>query len=364
MKKVLTVATVLVLAACSGGGYSGPTPGSGPAPSANAPIGWPVRTAEFVDLWLHGYAMVTDDTAKVPLYDRGYRERIMERRRQANVTTMLDANRQSLMEGRLKSQQNIDNGQFAVFNFSSWEELSRVAKLFVENEGSPLTVNDQTTQQLFVVLRNSFRTVAEREWLRLFVQSLDDEQTKFYNSYWNAQQIDRGPARSALETAWNNTYKSKFQRFLRNERLTDGTFILSIPIGGEGRAVLGQQQGSAIAAAFPTTAADAMNALYVFTHEITGSAAQRAIEDNLTPAQAREGAAAKLIPIGAVRAGAILLQRIAPELVEGYQRFYLRQTGATVPSGNPADAFASAFTLSQPILDGITRQIDLVLAGI
>ena len=107
-----------------------------------------------------------------------------------------------------------------------------------------------------------------------------------------------------------------------------------------------------------------MAAIYVFAHEIVGTAAARAIEDNLTPAQAREGGIAKLVPIGAVRGGAILLQRIAPELLQGYQRFYLRQTGKAVPSGDPNAAFVAAYEMPQAIIDGLTRQIDLVLAGI
>jgi hypothetical protein len=205
--------------------------------------------------------------------------------------------------------------------------------------------------------------VAERDWLRLFVQAIQDENTKFYQSYWNAQQVDRGPVRQAITTAWDNTYKSKFQRYLRNERLSDGSFILSLPLGGEGRSIL-SPQGNAIATTFPEATADAMNALYVFAHEISGNAAQRAIEDNLTPSQVREGLDKKLSPIGSVRGGAILLQRIAPELVEGYQRFYLRQTGAAVPAGDPGAAFIAAFDLPKEVADGLARQIDLVLAGI
>ena len=361
MKKVLFVTAALVATACSSGGYPDPMPS--PSASANAPVGWPVRTAEYFDLWLHGYAMITNDTAKVPLFDRGYRDRMMERRRAANVTTALDANMQTLRDGLSKSP-GVEGGQFAIFNFASLDEMVRVSRLFIQGEGSPQTVNDQTTQQLFFTLRNYFRTVAEREWLRLFVESIQDENTKFYQSYWNAQQTDRAATRTAVSAAWNNTYKAKFQRYLRNERLVDGTFILSLPIGGEGRTMIDPNQGNAVAATFPEATADQMAALYVFAHEITGKAAERAIEDNLTPAQAREGGAAKLIPIGAVRGGAILLQRIAPELLQGYQRFYLRQTGSTVPSGDPNAAFIAAFDLPQAVADGLARQIDLVLAGI
>jgi hypothetical protein len=362
-KKVLAITAAFVVTACSSGGND---PQTTPTPSraaANAPVGWPIRTADYVDLWLHGYGMVSTDTGAVPLFDRGYRDRMLQRRRQGNVTTALDANMQALRDGLARSP-NIEQGQFAIFSFASWDELVRVVRLFIQNEGSPSTVNDVTTQQLFSTLRGGFRTVAERDWLRLFVQSLEDERAKFYQSYWTAQQTDRASQRQAIESAWNNTYKNKFQRYLRNERLIDGTFILSLPLGGEGRSIFSAQQGNGIATAFPEPGSDAMAAIYVFVHEIAGNAAGRALEDNLTPAQAREGQLAKLTPIAAVRGGALILQRLAPELLQGYQRFYLRQHGSAVPSGDPASAFISAYSLPQAVADGLARQIDLVLAGI
>jgi hypothetical protein len=361
MKKVLSLTAALVVVACSSGGYPETTPSPS---SASAPVGWPIQTAEYVDLWFHGYAMVMNDTAKVPLFDRGYRDRMTERRRQANVTTGLDANMQTLRDGLSKSSSIEGSGQFVIFSFASLDELVRVTKQFIQGEGSPQTVNDQTTRTLFGVLRTAFRTVAEREWLRVFVDAIADENAKFYQSYWNAQQTDRAATRTAVTNAWNNTYKAKLQRYLRNERLVDGTLVLSLPIGGEGRTYLDPQQGNAIAASFPEASGDQMSPIYTFVHEIVGNAARRAIEDNLTPAQAREGTLDKLSPIGAVRAGAILLQRVAPELLQGYQRFYLRQAGAAVPSGDPNAAFIAAFDLPQAVADGLARQIDLVLAGI
>src|SRR4051812_27147652 len=231
-KKTIIVATAVALAACSTGTGAPETSPTPSASQAQAPIGWPVRTAEYVDLWFHGYAMLTNDTAKVPLYEPGYRDRMMKVRRDLNVTTALDANRQALQDGIARNPE-LGNGQFAIFLFASFDELVRVSQQFVRNEGSPNTVNDPTTQQLFVGLRNYFRTVSDREWLRLFVMSLQEEQTRFYQSYWTAQQADRAAARQALEVAWTGTYRAKFQRYLRNERLTDGTFLLSLPLGGE-----------------------------------------------------------------------------------------------------------------------------------
>ena len=362
-KLVIFAAALAAVAGCSTGGAPEPMPTPTTSTTANTPVGWPVRTAEYVDLWLHGYALLTNDTAKVPLFERGYRERMLELRRQRNVVTALDANRQTLMDGIARNP-GLGDGQFAVFSFASWDELARVAQLFVRNEGSPSTVNDPTTQQLFVTLRQYYRTVADREWLRLFVLSMQEEQTKFYQSYWNAQQVDRAPVRQAVEAAWTGTYRAKFQRYLRNERLVDGTFILSLPLDGEGRTIISPVQGNGVTVPLAANTADAMAAIYVFAHEVVGGASGRAVEDNLTPAEAREGAAAKYVPIAAVRGGALLLQRIAPELVAGYQRYYLRSTGAAVPAGDPNAAFIAAYSLPEAVATGIAKQIDLILAGI
>jgi hypothetical protein len=65
-----------------------------------------------------------------------------------------------------------------------------------------------------------------------------------------------------------------------------------------------------------------------------------------------------------VRAGALLLQRVAPELAAGYMRFYLRTLGSAAPTGDPTTAFAAAFPVPAAILTAVGRQIDVVLGGI
>lgn len=359
-KRLLLVATVALASGCT---YAGsPPPATRAEVPRNAPLGWPVRTAQYVDLWFHGYAMVVDDTAKVPLFDRGYRSRMQQVRSRLNVVTALDANRDSLAAGLARNPALL-NGMFAAFDFASFDEMVRITQQFVANEGSPRTVNDPTAQALFETLRRYFRTVADREWLRRFVMSLQEEQTRFYLSHWNAQHADRAATRQAIDAAWTGTYRQKFERILRNERLVDGSFVLSLPLGGEGRTVI-SPAGNAIATAYPGSPDSAMNAIYTFAHEVTGTLAQRAIQDNTTPAEQREGIIDRVLPIASVRAGAELLQRIAPELLAGYQRFYLRQAGAAVPAGDPAAAFLSTFDVPVGIRDGVIRQIELALAGI
>ncbi len=89
-----------------------------------------------------------------------------------------------------------------------------------------------------------------------------------------------------------------------------------------------------------------------------------AIEDNLSPAEKRAGTADRYASASLVRGGAMLLQRMAPELAEGYARYYLRTARVPVSRGDPMAALATAFPLPDSIRDAIQRQIDIVLGGI
>ncbi|MFY7949114.1 MAG: hypothetical protein ACOVRP_07865, partial [Gemmatimonas sp.] len=88
-----------------------------------------------------------------------------------------------------------------------------------------------------------------------------------------------------------------------------------------------------------------------------------AVSDNTTPAQQRAGVAAQFISSGQVQAGAMLLTRIAPELLDGYQRYYLTQSGQRV-TGDVRALFDRTFTVPAIIREVLARQIDIVLSGI
>jgi hypothetical protein len=101
----------------------------------------------------------------------------------------------------------------------------------------------------------------------------------------------------------------------------------------------------------------------VFAHEVTSSIVSTAVTDNTTPTEQRAGVSARYVTIGTVRAGAMLVQRAAPELLQGYIRYYLTQAGLPT-SGDLNARLASAFPLPETIRDAIERQLDVVLGGI
>ncbi len=324
---------------------------------------WPIVTREHVDLWLHGFAMVQDDTASIPFFQRDYRQRMTAVKTRANVSTALDANRETL-RAHFATRPGLINAQFLALYFGSWHDIQRATEIFLQAEGDPRRSGDAQIQTIIATFANVFPARADREWLRLFVSSLREEHERFYGPYWAAQQGDRAAVMVRLDSLWTNGYLPRFQRYLNNAQIPRGTLIPSLPIGGEGRTVLRRPPGVMIVTPFPEQPENAADALYVFAHEAIIPVVQTAVEDHVTPAQRREGMATRYIANGTVRGGALLLERVAPELVDGYVRFYLAAAGLVTPTGDSRAAFAGAFPLPDQMLGAINAQLDVVMQGI
>lgn len=378
--RVVQWCSLLLLAGCvstvpqPGGGGRGGRGGGGAGGGAIVPQrdrstvpvdfsrAWPVRSAEHIDLWFHGFAMLTQDTARVPYFTRGYRDQMVETRRQRSVYSSLDADRE-VLSARFPANPALNGAQFVIFNFESFEELSRAVDVFLRAEGSPGAIQDPAQRPMAQALADYFRSVADRNWLRTFMAALQDERARFYTAYWTSERSNRSAVFNAVETMWTQTYRTKFQRFLTNTRHADGSFLLSLPIGGEGRTVF-STDGNAIAVPFPPTVDRAIESIYVFAHEAVSTIVEPALTDNLTPAQTRAHEGDKYVAAAAVRGGALLIQRISPDDAQGYMKYYLHAAGLTVPDGDVSAAFTAAFALPDAVQEGIRRQIEAVLAGI
>lgn len=356
-------AAVSVVAACASvGGGPGGTVTNAPDQTTQPGIVWPVKTREHVDLWLHGFALLQEDTTFVPFFRRGYGTDMVVLKNRANVVTQLDANRDRL-RSRLAVNPQLINAQFVPLSFSSWNELTQVVDLFVRADGNPRAAASQEQANAIAFLAAYFPTGADRDWLRLFVQSLNDESTKFYHSYWVQQQRERANVLELVDTLWQRTYRPRIQRFLNNTQQAQGTILLSLPLDGEGRSQSNGKQANTITVTFPARPNDAVEAIYVIAHEAVGSIAATAVSDNITPEQRRTGLGERYQSSAAVRGGAMLLQRAAPESLDGYMRYYLRAVNRPIGS-NLAATFTSTFSIPDTIRDALTRQLDVVLGGI
>jgi hypothetical protein len=363
VRVVARVVTLLVVAGCTGLGGN-PVPVSNPAPTQQPAAGqWTIDTREHVDLWLHSFALLQADSTRVPFFRRGYRDTVLAARKRANVTSMIDVNRDKL-SSRFLAFPNLVSAQFIPLYFGTWEETRQSAELFLRTEGDARNAGDLRSQQIVQLFAGYFPTQPDREWLRLFIQAVDDERIKFFSGYFRAQQQQRSGVRAAVDSLWRNVYRQRFARFLTNGGGDRGSMLLSLPLDGEGRTLDIGQRTRLVTVNYPDTPADAREALFTFVHEIVSSVTSIAIEDNTTPAEKRTGAGDRYSSAALVRGGALLLQRVAPELAEGYARYYLRSARIPFTSGDAMAALAGAFPLPDPIRDAIQRQIEVVLGGI
>jgi hypothetical protein len=356
--RALLLALVLATTACATAG--GGTSGGVLQQRSDRP--WPVRSRYHVDLWLHGFAMLQDDTAQVPFFRRGYREQIATRKNSANVITQLDLNR-DVLRTRMRTNPELTNSQFLALYFGSWEDLYIAVQTFLQTGGDPRRASDARTQAIVATLAAAFPTAADREWVRTFATSMRDEDEKFYRAYWNQQQRERAVVLARLDTLWSNQYYPKLRGYLNGTRLTAGDFLVSLPLDGEGRTVTPSGGGTAITTSFPDNEGAAVEAIYVFAHEAASQVAGSAVNDNITPSEQRSGVGARYTSSALVRGGHMLLERVAPELADGYARYYLRSANASV-TGDAKTALARTFPLPDTIRDALDRQLEVVLGGI
>ncbi len=341
------------------------TSSAGAAPViAQAPLRWPVRTAEHIDLWLHAFALISEDTALVRLYRNGYRDSLVVVKNQRNVLTSLDANRATLAK-RLSVTGGYLPAQFLPFEFANWDAMKYAIERFLQFEGDPRRAPDRETQARVALIASMFPSSADREWLRLFLAGVLDEQERFFSVEHSRLIRTRAPVITSVDSLWQQVYRAKFERFLNNTSQRQGDVLLALPIGGEGRTASGPNGRTIVAVPFPARSEDAVQVLYVLAHEITGTLVGTVVADNTTPAEQRAGTADRYVSLGQVQAGAMLLAAIAPELRDGYVRYYVEQANIRRAGMTAYNAlFDNGFALPPAIREALQRQIDIILSGI
>jgi hypothetical protein len=66
-----------------------------------------------------------------------------------------------------------------------------------------------------------------------------------------------------------------------------------------------------------------------------------------------------LVAMGAIRAGAILLDEYLPHEAEGFKTFFLEQGGSRVPVAGIDGAFQEAFSLDPAYLEALREAIEV-----
>ncbi len=334
------------------------TPEDGVLPAS----AWPIRVREHVDLWLHGFAMLQPDSSLVPYYRPGYDAALRLERQRVGVHTLFDTNFDRLRD-RLTTNPRLLSAQFLALYFPTWDSLRQGATLFLNTNGNTRAARDRASVSTVATFATYFPTGPDREWLRLYIESLEDEREKFFAAYWMREQKARADVLTAIDGVWRSRDLAGLSPFLEHARLRRGDLILALPLAGEGRTLARSGERTIVAVGFPADLASADDALFAFVHEIVGPVASAVVTDNSTPAQRRSGESDRDASLATVRAGAMLLRRVLPERREPYIRYYLSLAKARSPAAGVETSFAETFPLSDHLRDALERQIDIILGG-
>jgi len=325
-------------------------------------VKWPVRTREHVDLWLHGFAMISADTSPVPLFRRGYRETLIIARTKASAVTDLDVNRDALAK-RLRENPALINAQFLAFSFATWEELVATIDAFVKADGDAKKAKSRESAAAMQVLARIFPAKADRDFARTFTNALQNERDVFFHRWWVDEMRRRDRTLAAVDAVWHGELQPKLQGFMNHSDQGNGELLLSLALEGEGRAAFDAHEKNQIAVGFPDSPDHAMDAMFALAHELVGQLVAPAVDDNTTPAEKRSGVATTIGSYALVRGGELLMAHLSPELGASYARFYLNTAGVEF-SGDPMPAFSRTFQIPAPMLNSIARQISISFGGI
>jgi hypothetical protein len=325
------------------------------------PNAWPVRMREHVDLWLHGFALLSVDTAAVPLYRRGYRDAMLATRRGERITNDFDANMQALGT-TLDARSGLIGAQFSALEYDTWSDFDAVIDAFLRVDGDARRV-PRTAQQSAARLAAVFPSKEDRDFLRRFLNGLRSERETFHRQWWLAETRRRDAALARVDSVWQFRVYPALDRYLRRTQQNNGQIVLSTVLEAEGRTTGGENQRLIVAVGLPQSADLALDAISGILHELVNPLVGSAVDDNVTPAEKRSGVAARHSSMALVRGGAILASRLGNDVRDHYMRFYLRAAGKE-ESGDLAAAFARAFPLPEPMLSSIERQVNVAFSGI
>ena len=325
---------------------------------------WPIKTREHVDLWLHGFALVSHDTSVVPLFRRGYRDSLIVVRNVAQRATRLDTALASLQKTMAATPQLV-NAQFYAMHFTNFGTLRVSLQLLTQVKGDVRSMRDRDQARMVALAANYFNGPAEREFGEQLSVALENESQRFFHENWLQVQRTRAPVIARADSLWRTAWFPKLAGFLRGTGQRNGEIILSPVVEGEGRTITADPTtGISMVVTLPPSLDRTTDVLYGIVHEAVGTFAAAAVSDNITPRQKSAGAGDRLQTAAALRAGLLLLQRVLPAEAEGYARFYLRVLGKPAPTARAVAALEAAMPLNSDILESIGRQLDLYLGGL
>ena len=283
---------------------------------------WVVRRDAFAELWYHGLATVGADAyGPLPLYSASHARALREAKRARGLSTRLDSSARAL-RAVFAGDSSFDALHFVPLYFVGVDPDAALAALREALTGRqavkavPLALAARALAVTRPILgaRNrqavlAFVDALAIEW-RLVVR--DERAT------WRPSPRMLGE----LQQDWDSRFAPPLSRYLADGGRSRGTIVVVPALGREGRVVSLRDGASVVMVGADSVAGVDDAPLFAAVRELAFS-----LLDELPPARLTASFdrldAEREREVAAVRGGAILLDAVAPSLVESYSRVFV-----------------------------------------
>jgi hypothetical protein len=323
----------------------------------------------------------------LPLHDSAYAERAKADKRLRGIAPTPLEQRAAELGAAFRRSAALDQLEFLPLYFEDLDALVSGIRLWTQVGGDPRRAGGAQAANVVALLSGMFPQATQRELVASFMNVLVEERSRYFAAHWAERRALLDRAAQIAQAEWDGI-AAELRPLLGYLNLEGGDVFLVPTLGAEGRIVPrgagrpraavradlperltggdadGGANDTADTEARATGKADA--ALFGFVAELLYPLAGDAVREHVAPARARELGSALLEQHAAVRAGALVLQRVAPGRLDAYRQHYLRAAGR-VP-GADAEAsramFEAVFTLPAELETGLAEMLDAALAGI
>lgn len=316
---------------------------------------WEFRTVESADLLFHGLAVVGfQGFSSLPLYDRGYAERIRaEKEARGIYPTSLDRQARSFLEA-FETDSTFEILHFLPLYFRTAPPTT-ILEVFSETAaGAGARSANEEAGFASSVVAAVLRGPNQRRVLGEFGSALELEWDAFLSDYSGAAAAERIQALANAENRWNQQIVPAISEFLEQRNLTGGTVMVSSALGPEGRVFAGD----------PESTGDDIFAVTFAHHQIGLGVAAFLLKELCYPvgrsvveALGLSGdrvSAERLSGNLAVHCGAELLDATAAGLADEYRATLLT---AAATSGIPGTTFEVAYPVDTSALERLRRTL-------
>ena len=304
-------------------------PAAGPAVAAQSPLAdiaspdaeWLVIDDAFAHLWFHCLALIGyEGYSPLPLYDRAYAARVREAKRRAGLVTALDREGLDLRRA-LERDSVLEIAHFLPLYFVGGDPTVVLGAL--RNAVAPSTPHGTPgPPAASAAARAIAATIPTRRAQITFLKVLhvaDEEWRLVVRSQLAATAGERRGRIRALQDNWNREFIGPLSS-VENVVPFRGTIVVSNALGSEGRTARSPDGRLIVAVGLNDRSADAEAPLFAAVRELSFPFVHGARRVAARPLD--RIANERVSDIAATRAGALLLDALAPTLGTRYRSVF------------------------------------------